>query len=487
MTFGTLISLTVGAALVAALAQFTIPVAAWVALPLLLHASRSMSAGTSAVAIWTALAAAYLIGNRGIMPMSGPAYILPNVMLATTLTVVFVVDRFASVRLTGVTATLVFPVVLVAVEFLRSRFGPAASWISLAYTQYGNLALMQVAAVAGIWGITFLLGWTASTIELVWIRQGDWRAAATPVLVWGSVMAIALIAGGVRLALAPTDRASMRVATINRPRDLFVPGEMTQIASGRVAPAERPQFADKLARLHDWFLERSRREARAGAQLIAWPEQNLLVFADDEPAFLARARELAIDEHVYLAMGLGTIYLGEPLPLENKLVLIDPSGETLVAYRKTHPVVGWEASIMRRGDGRVPVVETPDGRMAGAICYDADFPEFIRQAGLGAADLLIVPANEWREIKEVHAHMAAFRAIENGVTLVRPAASGLSTVVDPWGRILGISDYFAGDSTMTAQVSAVRVPTLYARIGDLFAWMCVMATVVMIVLAIRQA
>src|SRR4030095_12278675 len=97
----------------------------------------------------------------------------------------------------------------VAVEFLRSRFGPAATWIALPYTQYGNLALMQVAAVAGIWGITFLLGWTGSRSELVWIRQGDWRAVAVPVLAWASVTAITLIGGGVRVALAPTERPSL--------------------------------------------------------------------------------------------------------------------------------------------------------------------------------------------------------------------------------------------------------------------------------------
>ena len=122
----------------------------------------------------------------------------------------------------------------------------------------------------------------------------------------------------------------------------------------------------------------------------------------------------------------------------------------------------------------MPVVATSDGRIATAICFDADFPEFIRQAGQGSADLLIVPVNEWKEIKDIHFQMAAFRAIENGVPLVRAAASGLSSAFDPWGRVLGVSDYFAaGDRTMTVQVPMGRVPTLYARTGDLFAWLCV--------------
>ena len=118
--------------------------------------------------------------------------------------------------------------------------------------------------------------------------------------------------------------------------------------------------------------------------------------------------------------------------------------------------------------------------MAAAICFDADFPEFIRQASQGAADLLIVPANDWGEIKNIHPQMAAFRAIENGVPLVRPAASGISTAFDAWGRVLGMTDYFSpGDRTLTVQVPAGRVSTLYARTGDLFAWLCVAGLIVL--------
>jgi apolipoprotein N-acyltransferase len=256
--------------------------------------------------------------------------------------------------------------------------------------------------------------------------------------------------------------------------DLFIPGEITRITEGRVSSDDRQRTNDKLTRLHDWFLEGSRREARAGARLVAWPEQSLLVFAEDEPAFLERAQRLAADEHVYLAMGMGTIHLGEKLPFENKMVLVDPQGRIITSYLKSHPVAGWEAGIMKVGNGRVPVVATKDGRIATAICYDADFPEFIRQAGQGSADLLIVPANEWKEIKTIHVQMAAFRAIESGVPLVRPAASGLSSAFDPWGRVLGVADFFStGDRTMTAQVPVGGVATLYAKVGDLFAWLCV--------------
>ena len=205
----------------------------------------------------------------------------------------------------------------------------------------------------------------------------------------------------------------------------------------------------------------------------------MLIFAEDEPGFIARAQQLAAEEHVYLAMGMGTVQLGTPKPFENKLVMIDPWGRIVMSYRKSHPVAGWEASIMKVGDGRLPVVATDDGRIAGAICYDADFPDFIRQAALGSADLLVVPANEWKAIKYTHYQMAAFRAIETGAALIRPAASGLSSAIDPWGRVLGVADDAATrDRATVVQVPLGGIRTVYARIGDLFAWLCVGGVVV---------
>ena len=308
---------------------------------------------------------------------------------------------------------------------------------------------MQIAALTGIWGITFAITWFASTAEWAWSRHFEWNTVRGPLLTCLSVLGGLVLAGAVRVALAGTDASALRIATLNRPVDLFVPGEMTRITEGRVRADEVAQVKAKLTELHTWFLDGSRRESRAGARLIAWPEANLLVFREDEPAFLERAKRLAAEEKIYLAMGIASIQLGAALPFENKLVIVDPSGSVVVNYLKSHPVAGWEASIMKPGDGVLPVVATPVGRVASAICFDADFPAFMRQAGQGRADLMIVVANEWKAIKDLHVQMAAFRAIENGVPLIRPAASGISSAIDPWGRMLAVGDFFArGDRTM---------------------------------------
>jgi apolipoprotein N-acyltransferase len=485
LTAAPLLSLIAGASLLAIVMQLTIPLASWLALTLLLHASRSLPTLSGMACVWLALYVAVLVGMRGILPVSGAAAFVIVGLFATTVMLPVAVDRIATTRMTGLPLTLTFPVALVTAEFLRSRFTPAATWGSLAYTQAGNLPLMQVAALVGIWGITFLMAWGASTIEWAWARALDWPTVRIPVLAYTSVLGIVMLTGSARLAWAPTDRPSIRAATLNRPKDLFAPGEMTRIAEGRIAADERPRVVSQLTRLHNWFLDGSHREALAGARVIAWPEQNLLILHEDEASFIDRARRLAADDHVYLVMGMGTIHVGDPLPFENKAIVIDPTGTVVVSYLKSHPVEGWEASIMRVGDGRVPVVATHDGRMSTVICQDGAFPEFVRQAGQQSADLLVVPVNDWKAIKTIHAQMDAFRAIENGVAIVRPAASGISAAYDPWGRTLGMADYFApGDGVLVAQVPVGSVRTIYARTGDVFAWLCVVIVVILIFVVI---
>jgi apolipoprotein N-acyltransferase len=479
--FTSLLCLAAGAGLLALVPRIAAPPATWVALTLVLHASRTMPAWPGQAYLWIVLSLSTVAAYRGVIPAPDPIYFVLCALIATSVALPFVVDRLLAARFGALGSTLVFALAFVAVEFLRSRYAPPATWGSIAYTQFGFAPLMQIAAVVGIWGITFLVAWFAGTAELAWSRAFDWTVIRTPVLAFASVLALVVLGGTVRLALAPTDRSSMRTATLNRPVDLFIKGEMTRITEGRVTAEEYSQLAAKTKRLQDWFLDGSRREALAGARLIVFPEGNLLVFATDESDFLERAAAVARDERVYLAIGMGTIHLGEKLPFENKLVLIDSTGRTLVSYRKTHPANDWEAGIMRAGDGRVPIADTPEGRLAGAICFDADFPEFIRQAAQGSADLLIVPVNDWLDIKDLHFRMHAFRAIETGMPVVRAAASGISSAFDPWGRVLGVSDFFApGDRTLTVQVPIGHVDTLYAKTGDLFAWLCVASVVLAI-------
>ena len=70
---------------------------------------------------------------------------------------------------------------------------------------------------------------------------------------------------------------------------------------------------------------------------------------------------------------------------------------------------------------------------------------------------------EYQAIDPIHAHMAIYRAIENGVTLVRQADNGLSIAVDPYGRVSATLDHFNNNE----RVFVAKVPILSAFTIDL--------------------
>jgi apolipoprotein N-acyltransferase len=376
-------------------------------------------------------------------------------------------------RLRGLASTLVFPLAWVGVEFIESRLSPGATWGLSGYTQFGNQPLLQTASVTGTFGITFLIGWFASVVNLAWDRRFVWREIQSAVLLYAAVFILVILSGSARIAAADSPARMVRAAVVSYPREMFRPGEATHIRFGQVNAEEREPFRRKMSLLQDWFLENSDREARAGAKLILWPELNLLVFKEDEPAFIERAKELARRDTTYLLIGMASVTLGATRPLENKAVLINDSGRIVCSYVKGHPMTGGEETYGTPGDGRPFVGRTAFGRTAIAICFDMDFPGFIREAGEEHAELLLVPANDWAEIKHVHTWMAGFRAVENGATMIRATSTGLSTVVDPYGRTLALTDHFSpGARVMVAQVPLASTGTIYSRVGDLFSWLC---------------
>ena len=203
-----------------------------------------------------------------------------------------------------------------------------------------------------------------------------------------------------------------------------------------------------------------------------------MVLKEDESAVLERARRFAREHDIFLLMGMGTLDTGAARPVDNKAVLVNPAGEVAYSYTKITAVPGFEASVNIRGQGPIPVADTSYGRIVSPICFDLDFPQIIRQVGRSGADLMLVPASDYKDLRTVgqlHQRMAEFRATENGVAIFRITRWGGSGAVDPYGRRLAaMDDFTAQDNVMVAQIPAsAGLHTIYARIGDLFAWGCV--------------
>ena len=140
-----------------------------------------------------------------------------------------------------------------------------------------------------------------------------------------------------------------------------------------------------------------------------------------------------------------------------------------------------------KGSGVLPVADTPYGRLSTAICNDIDYPGLLRQAGQKGADILLVPTDEPNSFwASADAAEAAYRAIENGTSLVRPARDGISLMTDYLGRVIASQDYSASNNgIMLASVPTTGVSTIYSRIGDAFAYLCTLGLLLGIHLARR--
>ncbi len=461
----------------------TIALAAWLAPALLLRYVREERAGWGLAVAWGLLTLAHGIGFRGMIPIPGIAYYIFLPVSGLMATLPYAADRFWTPRLPGWAATLVFPCALAAEQFAYG-FGPQGTWGAVAYSQAGDLPLLQILSVTGLAGIAFLVGWVAAATNRGW-EQRRLRPLAPALLALTAVV----LAGGARLAFFPPQSATVRVAGLS-PFDSTRQASPTLpdgILAGTATPAQVATFRAGSLAAGDALLQRSAQQAAAGARIVFWSETADYVLAADEPSLLARGEALARADHIYLGMALGAWTPGAARPLRNELVLITPAGQIGWQYLKAHPTPGPEAAVAARPDGRLRELDTPWGRIAGAICYDMDFPRLLAQAGRGRADLVLSPAGDWPAIDPRHTEMAGFRAIEQGFNLVRQSHDGRSAAYDYEGRLLGQMDQFhAQDLALVAEVPTRGVATVYAWLGDGFAWLCLAGIVALGVAAMRR-
>ncbi|HEY3991936.1 MAG TPA: nitrilase-related carbon-nitrogen hydrolase [Ktedonobacteraceae bacterium] len=400
-----------------------------------------------------------------------PLWIVVFLIFSTVLALPYLLDRLLAPRLclvSVVLATLVFPLSRAACEYLIS-FTPYGSLLSLAYTQYGNLPLLQLLFVTGIYGVSFLMAWFASVGNGIWEQHFAWPRIRTVTLLYSGLLALVLLGGNLRLTFFAPSAPTIRVAGISAASSTYdqTPGPRQMVQMVRTNPSHLRAL---LAALDNELLDRSRTEARAGAKIVIWPEVGAVALASDETHLITQAATLAQQEHIYLEMGLGVFQ--PPATFHDQAILIDPEGRVVWTYNKAHPVPGLDP--FAPGDTSAPVVETPYGRLSTVICFDADFPALMRDAGSKRVDIMLVPSNDWQASDPWHTHDATFRAIENGYSLVLQASKGLAMTVDSQGRVLAATDYFTTDQqTMIAFVPIQGVWTIYSVVGDLFAWLCI--------------
>jgi apolipoprotein N-acyltransferase len=392
------------------------------------------------------------------------------------------------------------PFIWVTFEFVRAHL-PEISfpWNLLGYAPAANPGLVQLTAITGIYGLSFLaagfnalLAWTAASNALRWKLRAAIAGGA------GAILLVVAFAGPRMLPPAPAHHFA-RAVQLDFP--------------------ESPSYPSNWFPAHTADLDEIRRLSLAPApdkpDFLIWPEAPA-PFSFQDPQFAIMASKLAIDfQHPFL---VGSIEWkqpfdpGDPTPHGNlapynSALLFDAQGRRVFIYDKIHLVpfgeyepfplihrvvtsVSDEVGGFHKGNKYV-VGQLPGGNTFGVfICYEAIYAGEVRRFAANGAQLFINISNDgWfgrSAAAEQHLHMARVRAVENRRWIVRTTNNGYTVSIDPYGRIY---------APLPPDVRAYAdLPydfrtdqTIYTRFGDWFAWLCVLVSAILIENTFRKA
>lgn len=491
-------------------AKWTVTIGPWLGMACILFFTRKVGLWKSIVFGLGALFVSALVGVYEVFPAPLPIMVVIMLIVAIKGIVPYLIDRLSKAGERGFFGTLIFPAALISLEYLNT-LESGDVWSSVANTQYHFDSLQQIASVFGIWGITFLVAWFASLINWMAHQQWKWQAIQKGSLVAGTVYFLSFSYGIVRMSHGNSiPKETVSVAGITQDnsnmmealyldefdKKIEIAPETSQSSpilqeANRALPAfiEAPyneKFAktrDVMRKNLDALFNETATVAEQGARLVVWSEAIGLIIDDQEQAVIERGKLLAKEQGIYLFMSLGVIQPGpfnpERLLLVNKIITIIPQGTVANIYLKSNPVPFAEQDY--GSDGIIPVINSPYGKLSPIICYDADFPHFMKQAGQKGTDILLVPSGDWKSIDPYHAYMARLRGIENGMAVVRPVSRATSIATDAYGNVIRTSNFFdSEEKIILADVPIKGVRTIYNSIGDLLAHICMLLTAYML-------
>jgi len=378
--------------------------------------------------------------------------------------------------------------------FTGSPFLVGNPWGLIGYSQVGFDPLMQIASVTGIYGVSFAVVAVNAGLAELWLavrgRGPQLRQALAGLLLGIAPAGVVLVHGLVALSGA-----------VETDSERAVPVAVVQ---GNIDSGSRWRSDLYGANLELYLRLTLDAFEKGSPEIVFWPEAAMTFFVDDEPLYrkalgrvLGRGGvELVAGAPRYEKRPNGPIYY-------NSIFLFSEAGEIRGRYDKQYPVPFTEyfplrVDFLRRRFGRARELtsggparplETRAGPAGVVTCNEGMLPEVVsRRVDEGAA-YLVNPSNDtWvgdRGFSEMQFDVVLVRAIEQRRYLVRVSTSGPSAIVDPWGRVQVRTQPLSRD-LLAGTVRPRRERSIYNRIGDGFAFLCIAITVVAVFSARRR-
>ncbi len=379
----------------------------------------------------------------------------------------------------GAARILAFAFALTISEILRGHLFTGFPWNSPGMALGHHLWLMQAASVAGLYGLTLAAAAIGAAPALLGTGRSARERWTAPGLAAAALAGLAVF-GAARVPAAPAaevDGVRLRIMQPNLPQD------------AKFNPRNRSAIMQRYLRISAGPGQGGR--DREPPTHIVWPESAFPFLLHRDPASLAQIAALLGPGSVLIT---GAARMDEPLPGEavgkfyNAIQVIDRQGTILGSYDKVHLVPFGEyvprfLDAVIRAAGLRQFVHIPGGfepgerratlavpglpPLAATICYEAIFPGAVLPDGPRPDLILNVTNDAWfgrTPGPYQHFAQARLRAVEEGLPLVRAANTGISAVVDPFGRIveslpLGVEGTL--DAALPRPVSA----TIYNQYG----------------------
>ncbi|MFN2376703.1 MAG: apolipoprotein N-acyltransferase [Candidatus Binatia bacterium] len=379
----------------------------------------------------------------------------------------------------------------VGTEFLRARL-LGDPWGLLGYSQASRPAWIQIADLAGVYGVGFVV-LLVNAVLAEFLVAAAGTGPRRRVLATG--LATLVIVPG--LTLAYGDWRLRDFAQVDGQRTLDV-----TLVQGNLALEDQWLPSMQKANL-DRYLELTREAlVDADANLVVWPENAVTFFLQDSPQRRASIAEVLEPSGSMLVAGGPHAVRGPDPVYYNSAYLLGSDGAIRARYDKQRllpfgefqptRVLGLVASrfdVVREFSPGADAATTLDlgGILLGVvICNEAMFPEpASERAAAGVQALLVLTNDSWvgeRNFADQALHKAMLRAVEQRRWMARSSTSGPSAIVDAGGRIVARSGHGEA-AVLRGRIALLETPTVYAAVGDAFAWLCVAAAGV---LAVRR-
>lgn len=395
-----------------------------------------------------------------------------------------------AVRRSGPGAVWFAPPLWVASEWARSTIGGGFPWVPLGASQAETLPVVQLASVAGVYGLSMLLALVSTAAAALALTPGraTRRTAA-------AVAVVVVIVGGA---------GAWRVS-----RATLVTGDTVRVGlvQGNVAQEQKYdlRFRDEIMRR---YLGLSRRVLADGASLVVWPEASTPFYFDAEGPLAQPIRQMAATAGTPFLIGTDEYEPprdGRPERFYNAAVLVGADGASRGSYRKMHLVPFGEyvplksvlffvapliEAVSDFSAGTDPVVFDAGGRQVSvSICYESVYPGIAQAFVEGGSQLLATITNDaWfgrSSAPYQHFAQGALRAVEQGRYVVRAANTGISGAVDPYGRVIARTNLFE-PAALAVDVRLLSGRTIYSRVGDVVAWFSLAVTLWIVTTSLRR-